>query len=246
MLIQPALLNLSKAEVMILEADNGLKIEHINDLSLLVKTVCSFVGIKELPDMIVLSACWKTLDHFRSFTKNNFIQAFEFNEAGIYENRSQHYNAFLPAYMSDVLNNYRSIRNKAQSDYKKQLKALEPEPEPTTPEQCYNGLIEFVKEHGEPPRFWDWNKSFQFMEESGLIQMTLEEKNQLFSKVKADIEKMKSVATDLRELIEINKQLAGDNLIKECRRIAVINSLKTETNDYRTKRKERNEIPDTK
>ena len=211
---------------MILESDNGFKIENINDLSMLVKTVCSFVGIKDLPDMVALSACWKTLDHFKSFTKSNFIQAFEFNEAGIYEKRVEHFNAFLPAYMSEVLNNYRSMRNKAQSDYKKQLKAMEVEPESMTPEQSYYGLIKYIKENKQPPRFWDWNKVFIFMEEASLIEMTLEEKNKLFAKVKAEIEAKKKHATDLDELKELNLQLSIKNLVTECRRISVINYLK--------------------
>jgi len=219
-------LNLSRTDISILKSDEGEKIENGNDLKQLILVVCGLVGIKEMPDGITIKNCWDALDHFKSFTKDNFLEAFKFNEAGVYETRAQHYNSFLPAYMSEVLNNYRSMRNKAQSDYKKQLKALEPEPESMTPEESYNGLIKYFEENKTPPRFWDWNKVFVFMEEASIIQMTIAEKNLLFAKVKNDVELLKSTATDSDQLKEINKQLLANNLVTECRRIAVINTLK--------------------
>lgn len=226
-LSNPAItLNLTNNEVSILKADTGKPIETADDLIMLIGKVIAFTGIKQLPDDIVIAMCWKVMDHFKSFTKSNFIQAFEFNEAGIYEKRVEHFNAFLPAYMSEVLNNYRSMRNKAQSDYKKQLKAMEVEPESMTPEQSYNGLLSYIKENNSMPRFWDWNKVFIFMEEASLIEMTLEEKNMIFAKVKAEIEAKKKNATDLDELKELNLQLSTKNLVTECRRISVVNYLK--------------------
>ena len=226
MLNQQASLNLSRAEVAILKADVGDKIEDIEDLFSLIKIVSSFAGIKELPDNVIKIACWKTLDHFRSFTKQNFIQAFEYNEAGVYETRVQHFNAFLPAYMSEVLNNYRSMRNRAQSEYKKQLKALEPPPEPITAEQSFNGLNDYVTQNKELPKFWDWNKSFIHMEDVGMIKITLAEKIELKEKVENELNAKKQFAANKDELKDIVRLLESDSIVTECRKRVITNYFK--------------------
>lgn len=213
---------MSRIEISILRNSTGEKIKSEDDLRDLIKNVIIITGISVAPADIVVSACWKIMDHFSSFTRANFMEAFELNEAGIYAKRVEHFNAFLPAYMSEVLNCYRGLKNRAELEYKRALAAQTPEPVVESGEDCFKSLKKcFDENENELPRFWNWQKVFLYLEEVGEIALTLDEKNKIYSVVKNRVAEQKKLATDLSELKSFDQLLRSENLVKEARKYCV-------------------------
>lgn len=213
---------MTKIDVAILQSNNANRFLDEDDFRVSVGQVIVMVGISVAPADIIISACWKIMDHFSSFTRANFMEAFELNEAGIYAKRVEHFNAFLPGYMSEVLNYYRGLKNRAELEYKRALAAQTPEPVVESGEDCFKSLKKcFDENENELPRFWNWQKVFLYLEEVGEIALTLDEKNKIYSVVKNRVAEQKKLATDLSELKSFDQLLRSENLVKEARKYCV-------------------------
>lgn len=214
-------INFSRVELRILSNCNGAKIETKNDFRLLIGKVIVITGITQAPADEVVNTCWNIMDHFSSFTAANFLEAFEFNEALVYDKRVEHFNSFLPAYMSEVLHKYRNLKNRAEIEWKKALLAATPKPRVETGEECFKSLEKHYLENKELPRFWDWSKVFIYLEEAGEIKLSIEEKKKIAASIQAKINTQKSQARDLAEMRDIEALLNGENLVKEARKQCV-------------------------
>ncbi len=212
---------MSKNEVLILKSNLGEKINSVNDLANCILQVLPLVGIKEAPDKLTIENCWIVFDHFSSFKKQNFIQAFQFNEAMVYEKRHEHFNTFLPAYMSEVLHSYRSMKSRAEIEYKRALASNVVQPPTESGEDCFKSLKKLYSETNQLPRFWNWSKVYLHLEDVGEINLTIEQKKKIIEDVKTEIELKKKRASDLDELKSINELLNQTNLINEARKICV-------------------------
>jgi len=213
---------MTKIDIACLQANNGDKMKNEDEFRLVVGQVIVLVGISVAPADIIVSACWKIMEHFSSFTRANFMEAFEFNEAGVYARRVEHFNSFLPAYMSEVLNNYRGLKNRAELEYKRALAAQIPEPTPESGEDCFKSLKSYYENNNKVlPKFWNWAKVFLYLEEAGEIVLTLAEKESVYKLVKNRIAEDKKQATDLGELKSFDQLLRGENLVKESRKYCV-------------------------
>lgn len=91
------------------------------------------------------------LKYHRSHTVKSFLLAFEYNVAGKYEKRVEHYNSLSAQYISDVLNSFEVLRREANrnnlktvhTDHAMQLQA--PEVSDDTMLKIYTDHIEQVK-----------------------------------------------------------------------------------------------------
>lgn len=155
------------------------------------------------------------------------MEAFEFNEAGVYGKRVEHFNAFLPAYMSEVLNKYRSMKNKVEFEIKKAEYANRPVAPPMSEEESYTGLMKYIEEKKAVPKFWDWNKAFLYMDENKIISTSVPERYKIRDRVLKELEVECTTAADLNDLKAIRRRITGDLLVTECRKICVTDYLKT-------------------
>lgn len=223
-LCDPAItINLTKVDIEIIKASVSKKFENEDEFRISTGMVIAIVGIKEVPSDFIISECWKIFDHFKSFSIEDYLNAFRFNEMQLSEKKEEHFNSFSPAYMASVLNNYRSIKNKAITDYKLQLAAIAPQPQPEIGEDLTKALKKHYSEHGVLPRFWNWDKVYLYLEETKEIDLTIDEKNKIIEDIKANIEIKKKHASDLSELKDISLLLNKNSLIAEARKICVQN-----------------------
>jgi hypothetical protein len=209
-------------EISILNNSNGKKIESEDQLRELIGKVLTITGIKQAPDDIIISACWKMFDHFQTFTPANFMEAFELNEAMVYETRIDHFNSFLPNYMCSVLNCYRSLKNEAIATFKRLQRSKVVFVLQSTPKENYDVFLNYIKENGKPPKFWDWAKIYSFMDDEKIIIKTPAEKKAIMEIIKAQINAAKKNAVDLAEKKAIELELNTDNIILLCKKKIVL------------------------
>jgi len=155
------------------------------------------------------------------------MEAFEFNEAMVYETRIEHYNSFLPNYMCSVLNKYREIRNQAIVNFKRLERSKKIETTQSTPKENYQAFVAYVKENKSTPKFWDWAKIYFYMDDENIIIKTPAEKKAMMEIIKAQINAAKKNAVDLAEMKSIELDLNPDNIILLCKKQIVLEHFKS-------------------
>ena len=153
----PPLSKLNRWDREIIDARNSKLLVDLDlsEVPQLFTKVCVLVNCP-LPtnteDAPVALMLWEhILKYHRSHTVKSFQLAFEYNVAGKYEKRIEHYNALSAQYISDVLNAFEVLRREANknslktahAEHAMQLQA--PEMTDETMIEIYNDHIEQVK-----------------------------------------------------------------------------------------------------
>lgn len=181
-------------------------------------------GSREVPDQILLSMLWEYFQQkLIGYTFEDIKLAFVMNASGELDQRVQHFQLIDLNFISQVMDLY--LEKKIQLS--KRITALLPPPEPQqieTDEDCFNGLVAYVKKHGEMPTFWSWLRVFDHMEECLMIEETLESKRELFAKIypkhqaKAELDILNARSAKERDDILENAKLQAQT---ECRKILI-------------------------
>jgi len=175
----------------------------------------------EPPDPVSESVLWNYFQtYLKGFTFEDIRLAMMMNAAGELSERVMHYQLLDIGFISQVMEYYLNKK----IEVKKRVQALLPPPPPPkeeTAEDCYNGLVDYLKRNGgEFPEYWSWNKVFLHMESLLLIEVTLEAKRLLFDSVVEHMEKqlsLKQFEMTSREYADALVNIPGDAKT-ECRK----------------------------
>lgn len=166
--------------------------------------------------------------HYGNYTFLEIEKAFYFNSIGKLDHRIEHFGSFDTTFVSKVLTEWLVLKNRTRQ----RISSLLPPPESVkvpTPEESYNGLLAYCQKNGDFPVFWSWSLVYQHMEEMLMIEMSLEEKRELYdaaihrlkNKLELDLLNVK----DTKELNERRNSIPEDAKL-ECRKILVQKYLK--------------------
>ncbi len=137
---------------------------HMGDLQISLLRLCKNWGITNPPDQDQLNAITNFLkNQFSDFTFEEIHHAFEMATAHKFDVNPEHYNHFNMPYVGRILGAYRDFRMMEIKRSKSQL-TEEEESVKLTPEQHYNWVVKYVKEHRSVPFTADWGSVFTHME----------------------------------------------------------------------------------
>lgn len=195
-----------------------------NKFRQLVERCVVICSIKAEPDEYTLGLLWNYASRELSLCTFKEIEtAVIFNQSNQYDKRVDHFQVFDLAFLSQVMENWFILKNKTRNKIAGLLPAKEIKPS-ETPKDRYDGLVKFYKEKSEFPAFWPWEEVFFFMEGSGLITDSVEEKNLLFAQVNDRMkdelveEKLKTVDQIERNRLDLGLR---ERVILECRKLTV-------------------------
>lgn len=161
------------------------------EIKRMILTVCSLLGIKNLPDPLTTPFLMRFIrEHYSSLSVEAMIHAFELNAAGLLcEKRHEHFQNFGIEFIADVLGDYTLFKRKTNTTVKRLLVPKEIDLE-ISDKDCYEFLISFVKKNGELPRVYNWDKAFNYVWSSGLYDATINEngkfKDRILAKMKSE------------------------------------------------------------
>lgn len=164
-------------------------------------------------------------DHYGSLSVAAMIYAFELNCIGLLTQRWDHFQSFDIGYISNVLGDYLNLKRKVIADSKKLLTSKESDPV-VSEKECYDFLIDFIKRNNQLPVAYDWNKAFEFMWNTGIVDESQEWMRDFRQKIE---NKMKSER--LSEIIEsgklafASKEITLESLRLRCRKEYLIYKL---------------------
>jgi len=115
--------------------------------------------------------------YYSSYTPEEIYLACEMNHYGKFTYRIDHYGKFTIDYMSGCLHLFNEEK-KAAILRAKMIEPMRPKPNPIPPDQqrkneihrdkqYWDVLVNFVKEQGYRPLYWDWTKVFNYLRETG-------------------------------------------------------------------------------
>lgn len=166
---------------------------------------------------------------YANFTLVEIEKAFYLNSIGEWE-RVQHFGLFDTTFVSKVMEQWIILKSKTRQ----RMSALLPpkvEQKPPTPEESYNGLVAYVKKHGEFPKFWNYGIVYLYMEELLLIEASLEQKRELYEKELTRLENQLELdILNIRDTQELNRRRESipEDAKLACRTIMVQRYLKTD------------------
>jgi len=186
-------------------------------------------GIKSELDDATIAILWNYIKTtFNHSTFQEIEKAVYFNTSGKFDTRIEHYQSFNLEFLSQVMEQWLIFKTKTRQ----RIQTLLPKPEPekiTTDQESYNGLVEYCKKNKEFPDFWAWSKVYQHMEECLMIEMTIEQKKELFaSEVKRLKSKLELDILDTKDAIERQERMDGipEAAKLECRKKMIKKYLK--------------------
>lgn len=184
----------------------------------------SICSIKNKPDELTLSVLWDyTKKNLSNYTLKEIEKAVIFNQSGQLADTIDHFHVFDIAFFSKVMDLWLILKNQTRN----RIAALLPkpkDPELETPEQRYQGLLNYINLNQKFPEFWAWEAVFKHMEDVGVINESLESKRLLFNEIKVKLEvKQEMDLMNVADFIERERITSGltDRVIAECRKITV-------------------------
>jgi len=175
----------------------------------------------EPPDEVFESVLWEYFGtYLKGFTFEDIRLAVLMNAAGELSTRVEHYQLLDINFISQVMEFYLTKK----IEVKKRVQALIPPPPPPkeeTPEECYNGLVSYLKKHdGEFPEYWAWSKVYDHMEDALMIEVTNQVKWELFESICERLEKQLSARQFELSTKEYSSELSriDDDAKLECRK----------------------------
>lgn len=180
-------------------------------------------GIKTPVDQVTEGLIWEYFKTFSiGYTFEDIQLAFMMHASGELEKRIDHYNLLDVNFLSQVMDLYLKEKITASRRFH-QLRLPEP-PKESTPEELFNSLRDYIKKHGEFPQFWAWDKVYYFMDESLMIEETIEDKKHFFARVEAEMrQKFETEALQQDFLTRSkNQENLPDEVKRECRKRMVL------------------------
>ena len=189
---------LSLKEIQISEAITGditigkhNEIKPFNAEKLLKETLsyCSVTaGINAAIDPITASNFREYFfSDLRNYTFEEVKRAVYFNATGEFPEKIKPFNLFDVNFLSSVMTEWLILKTQTRS----RIAALLPKPkelEPETPEQRYQGLLNYINKNQSFPDHWSWVQVWDYMDSNGLIKDSEEEKKAIWKAVKSEIE----------------------------------------------------------
>ena len=244
-------LNLPESRKRYLELHYGCKKvsnyqeEDLKKLFKFILALCKLVGVTEAPDNdIILLLIDHIQEHHKDFSKEEIQKAFSMATAGKLDFDFVHYNRITPQLISTTLNSYKKIRSKEIIDFQHKLRLEEEQKirEANKPSEkelliqkvqvslnLFNTYKDKKNTNKEEDSVIDWgNLSYDFLVDLGLINYTIQQKEEIKETAKSLIVQRKR-----REFSEFKKKeigkliqaMNGDNtpniLIKESKQIAL-------------------------
>jgi len=168
-----------------------------------------------------------TLKNYSMYTFQEIEKAITYNESGMLDERVEHFHSFSLNYLSRVMGNWLVLKNRTRQ----RIAALLPPvtvKEPT-PDDLYQGLLNFINLNNSFPEVWAWSKVYQYMEECLMISESNDEKRAIYEIAKAK-ENQKAEfellsVTDFIQRAAITDSLE-DRIKVECRKQLVTKHLK--------------------
>ena len=122
------------------------------------------MGINKAPEPEQMDAIVSFLvNNYKDLSMEEIGLSFELAAAGKLDTSVEHYNNFNIPYLGRILNAYRDHRNK-EIQYHKRNEIVSENTVKLTPEQHYNWVVKYVKEHRSVPFTADWGSVFTHME----------------------------------------------------------------------------------
>lgn len=164
--------------------------------------------------------------HYANFTFPEIEKAFYFNSIGKLEYRIEHYGAFDTTFVSKVMEAWLILKSRTRQHAASLLPPPAP-PRETTAEESYQGLLAFVKKNAEFPIMWSWSKVFDYMEASGIIKLSLKEKQKIYADVyKKMSDQLELAGTSMRiQELRSKREALEEDAALECRKQMVIKHL---------------------
>lgn len=168
----------------ILATSQGVKIRDQNDVSevinSLIARIITLLGIKDegmpTPEQrgMMIQGIGK---YYSGYTPEELFLACEMNHYGKYNSRIDHYGKFTIDYISSCLHLFNEEK-KAAILRAKTVATPAPRPVELPTEQkrihdlhrdksYWDVMVNFVKEQGYIPAFWDWSKVYHYLKETG-------------------------------------------------------------------------------
>lgn len=186
-----------------------------------IKRCAALCSVKTAPDEYTLSFLYKYLTQScGNSTFEEVEKACYFNQSGQFGDRINHYDAFDVNFLSQVMEQWLIVKTKTRQ----RIAALLPPPPPPveqTPQECYNGLVEYLKKNaGEFPEFWSWGKVFLHMDEQLMIEMSEEQRYDFRDQVSDELEKNLELRAFNMPAKEYQRELSEmlDTVKSECRK----------------------------
>lgn len=163
-------------------------------------------GVNTEPDLLTKGNLREyVFNQLKNYTFEEVKRAIYFNASGEFPEKIKPYNLFDVIFLSDVMTQYLILKTKTRQ----RVAALLPkpkEPEPETPENRFQGLLNYINVNKKFPDFWSWEPVFDHMEKEGLIKDTDDEKRAIWKAVKSEFEmKLEMELLTVADFIERSK-----------------------------------------
>lgn len=146
--------------------------------------------------------------------------ALDLHSVGDLERRVEHYGSFTFDWLSQVLNLYQKHREAILKRYKR---SLPPPQEDVTAEANWEDLKKYCQKHGEPPALFPWGKVFYYLEKTGIIDMTDDQKTELFNRKKKEIKECQPPGT-IKDILRA--ETLDKHAQNECRKFMVMEEIR--------------------
>lgn len=158
------------------------------DFRKIVFRCASICSIKNKPDELTISVLWDyTKKNLMNYTFKEIEKAVIFNQSGQLPETIEHFHVFDLAFFTKVMELWLILKTQTRS----RIAALLPKPkesDPETPEQLYQGLLNYINKNQDFPFSWAWLPVWNHMESKGLIKDSEEEKKAIWRAVKSEME----------------------------------------------------------
>ena len=195
--------------------------------SLLLRCVVA-CSIKEHPDEYTISLLWNYVSRdLSTCTFKEIETAVVYNATGRLEKRIEHFQVFDLAFLSQIMDQWFILK----SQTRQKIAGLLPKENQIhieSPEQRYQGLLNFINKNQSFPEFWSWNEVYSYMDSEGLIKDSNTEKKVMFTEIETKMRvKMELEMMEIRDFIERDRHQSGhiDRVKAECRKQTIIKNL---------------------
>ena len=209
--------------------DMDVAIDLIGRLSVLInlrgENILEPARIKMLAEGIV--------KYYGNNSPEEIYLACEANQYGKFYTKIEHYGQLTADYISSCLHLYNEERKSAILKQKsREAYSKSPDLEyGYTPIAMWEGAVEYVQNTNELPRWWNWDKAYQHLHESGKLDyLTLEEKNRIKAivtqQVKSDQSQDMKIAGDMIQYRKAKGEALEEQIRTVCRKYIVLEHLK--------------------
>lgn len=219
------------------EANKCTKIMYVKNirqvLAQKIQLCCALLGVNgermPKPEEFELMLGF-ALDFWFNYRIEEIELAVKLNLAGRFENEVGFHGYFDIKFISSLLKEYDRFKQKAMQELTRKRLSEAPntkhEPDYIFNSKLYDGLIQFREKTGELPQFWDWDRTYQHMEENGMFDSwSIDDKTAIYQAVKQEFTSGKIKARIMAGSIsERNEADSIDNekrIKTECRRRAI-------------------------